>query len=351
MDFGADPMTEPMAVMSWNIKGEVGITDERMERQIEFLDTHTTGIDIHLFQAVNYERTEGGWDGQLGTLLEYFGSRDYHVTHTGDWARELAESTIQPHADIESPHNRCNLIASRWPIERQPLSLRNRGNRKPWNLDYYYSHFPQKLLVGEIDLSNDATVVADELEVWNVAIINGSNWGEEKLNMLETVYSRVGLQTSKTERPILLGGDFNAPKRETASQEIVPHGTGKGKYTNYPDYGDPHYYRDGTGEKEEYTFEQRWKRAEARLFDSDIGSWGMTDAYWAAEQSQKLPSTEDFTHIVHSGTPSRKRLDHILVSDQFEVRRCELWNGHESSVDGLADSDHAPVVARLSIGE
>ena len=341
-------MRDRMIVLIWNVQGEIGIGEDRLNRQLEFLDKHTQNVDLFLFQAVNYEQdSEDEWAGQLGAFLEYFSERGFHVAHTGDWAKELAQSAVQPHADITGSHNRCNLTACRWPIERRPLSLRNRGDRKPRQLDYYYSHFPEKMLVTELEAPLGSSEATDYVDLWNVGIINGANWGEEKLNMLETVYGRIALETSKTSTPVILGGDFNAPKRESADREITPHGRGGNQYTNYPFYGDPHYLRDEDDEVGEYRFDQRWQLAEARLFDLEIGDWGMRDAYWAAEESPQKASTEDYTHVVHSGSPSKKRLDHLLVSEAFQVRTCEIWNGEDGSIDGFAASDHAPVVASI----
>jgi endonuclease/exonuclease/phosphatase family metal-dependent hydrolase len=342
-------MTTTLTAMSWNVQGEIGISESRMQRQLDFLDTHTTDIDLFLLQAVHYESDSSGtWHGQLGTLLDYFSTRGFHVTHTGDWAQELRDSTVQPHANITGSHNRCNLIASRWPVDRRPLSLRNQGDRKPRQLNYYYSHFPEKLLVGQIDLRQAANFPADTVETWNVGIINGANWGEEKLNMLETVYGRIYLQTSKTGTPVLLGGDFNAPKRETASGEIIPHGQNAAKYTHYPFYGEPYCLKE-ENQVGEFRFDQRQQRAEAYLFDQTVSEWHMRDTYWAAETGRKESSIEDFTHTIETATPARKRLDHVLVSEQFDVHRCELWNGIGTTVDGLGPSDHAPVVADVEL--
>lgn len=344
-------MTGTITAMSWNVRGESGVSESRMQRQLDFFENHTGSIDVFLLQAVQYEENSAGvWQGQLGTLLDYFSNRGFEVTHTGDWARDLRNSTVQPHTDIRGSHNRCNLTASRWPVDRRPLTLRNHGNRKPRQLDYYYSHFPEKMLVGQIDLSEAAGFPVDTVETWNVGIINGANWGEEKLNMLETVYGRIYLQTTKTDIPILLGGDFNAPKRETATGEIVPHGQNTPKYTKYPFYGDPYYLQEDD-EVTAFRFDQRWQRAEAQLFDRAVGEWTMRDTYWAAETGRQESSVEDFTHINEAASPSKKRLDHILVSEQFDVHRCELWNGVGSAVNGLGPSDHAPVVTEVAFDE
>lgn len=336
--------------MSWNVQGEVGISDKRMQQQLSFLQAHASDIDLLLFQAVHYERTEDdGWGGQLGILSDYLTKHGYAIVHTADWAEELATSNVQPHTDIVGAHNRCNLIASQWPITRRPLTLRNRGNGKPRGLNYYYSHFPEKMLVAEVDVSTSSKLPADTLELWNVGIINGANWGEEKVNMLETVYARIYLQTTKTDIPVLLSGDFNAPKKEKADRSIVPHGTDESQYTAYPDYGDPHYVREPDGGITELEFKQRRQFAEARLFDPDAGDCGLQDVYWAADESPRKSSVEDYTHIVPSGTPGQKRLDHVLVSQQFEVETCELYNGTLESPDALQASDHASVVTSLRI--
>lgn len=341
-------MTDMFRVMTWNLQGEVGIDESRLQRQLDVLDTHAGDVDCLLFQAVNAEEgSPGDWGGHLGTLIDHLEARGYHVVHTGEWAQELAASTVQPHADITAPHNRCNLTASRWPIERRPLPLRNRGDGKPHGLNYYYVHFPEKLLLGTVDCSGDPDVPVDELQVWNVGIINGAGWGEEKVKMLETVYARIYLETTTTDTPVLLGGDFNAPKHENADGTITPHGANKGQYTRYPFYGDPHYLRGDDDQIDEYRFDRRWQLAERRIFDPEVGEWGMSDAYWAAKESQRASSEDDFTHIVHNATPPAKRLDHLLVSETLEARECELWNGTGGSVDGLDASDHAPVVASL----
>ena len=348
-------MDSGLTVLSWNVNGETAVSGSQLRRQLEFFDSECGDVDVFLFQAVRNEPTDAaGWDEHLSAFIEYFEGepREYHVTHTGDWSQELFESDVQPHAGITSPHNRCNVTVSRWPIERRSLSLRNIGHRKPRGLNYYYSQFPEKILVGEIDTSGDPAVDLDSIEVWNVGIINDSNWGEEKVNMLETVYDRIYLQNKKLDQPLILGGDFNAPQIETSEKEIVPHGGTQ--YTQYPFYGDPNYFQEPDGEMVESTFGQRWRDAEQQLFDSEVGEWEMQDAYLASSSESYEASTVDYTHIVHNGNPSKKRLDHILVSSDFSVGHCGIWNGRRSRVDGMKGgtgykSDHAPVVARVQL--
>lgn len=341
-------MSGSFKILSWNLQGEVGIGEDRLRRQLNFLKNHTDDIDLFLFQAVNSEQGgPGTWRGHLGGLLDHLSSRGYHVVHTGDWAQELASTSVQPHGDISGSHNRCNLTASRWPLERRPLTLRNEAEGYPTRLNYYYSQFPEKILVGSIDLGGIDGSTVDVLESWNVGIINGAGWGEEKLNMLETVYARIYLRTSKSNHPVVLGGDFNAPRRETADGEIVPHGDNRAKMTSYPFYGEPYFFSSSNEAMTEYTYKHRWKRAEALLFDSDIGDWDMRDAYWIANDSRRESITDDYTHEIPSANPSRKRLDHVLVSSEFDVQSCEIWNGLGGSINGFEVSDHAPAVTEV----
>lgn len=335
------------SILSWNVNGEGGISDDKIERQLDFLQEHASDVDVLLFQAVNYERYESkGWEGQLGRFQRFFDQLGHEHVHTADWARELYESEVQPQQDIHGPHDRCNLTASRWPIERKPLSLHEKGPGAPTKLTFYTASFPEKLLVGEIAMPEPfgGTVI----DIWNVGIIHGAGWGEEKLKMLETVYNRIHLHTEKFERPLLLGGDFNAPKREEPGK-ITPHGENKPQYTNHPFYGEPYYFRDSAAGEALFTFRDRWQRAERLIFDPEVGEWDMTDAYWAPDASPGLSSMEDYTHVIDVANPSRKRLDHVLVSDQFSVDRCELWNGEGATPDGLGPSDHVPVFVELRL--
>ncbi|WP_336024680.1 hypothetical protein [Halobellus salinisoli] len=89
-------------------------------------------------------------------------------------------------------------------------------------------------------------------------------------------------------------------------------------------YGHPYYFQEETDETVEHTFGQRWRKAEKQLFDQDVGEWDMRDTYLASPTETYEASTEEYTHIVHNGNPSKKRLDHILVSDHFTANKCEI---------------------------
>ena len=230
-------MVENITVMTWNVHGEVGASAEKIQRQKDFFEEHHENTDLFLLQAVNYEKQGDVWGGQLGEFIQYFhGERGYHYRHTGDWAHELYHSDVQPFHNISAPFNRCSLTVSEWPIDRKPLDLRNRGNGKPIGLNYFYTNFLTGPFVSDVHLPNEETTDTEGLEVWNTSIINGSYWKEEKINALETVYARIYLQNKKTNKKVVLGGDFNAPLKELNKQdstegevEIIPH---SGKIVN-----------------------------------------------------------------------------------------------------------------------
>ena len=348
-------MIENITVMTWSVHGEVGASTEKIQRQKNFFEEHHQNTDLFLLQAVNYEKRNGDWGGQLGELKRYFVKRGYHCIHTGDWAHELYHTDIQPFHNISAPFNRCSLTVSKWPIDRKPLDLRNRGNGKPIGLNYFYTNFLTGPFVSDVHLPNEETTDTEGLEVWNTSIINGSYWKEEKINALETVYARLYLQNKKTNKRLILGGDFNAPLKELNERdserdevEIIPHSGNNYKATNRPFYGNPYQYRESDGESEEFTFSQRWKNAESYIFDSELSDWNMEDAYWTADESERKSSTEDYTHVVN-GNPANKRLDHILASDHFDVKKCKIQNGVDTKKNGFDASDHAPVFAKLKI--
>jgi endonuclease/exonuclease/phosphatase family metal-dependent hydrolase len=349
-------MSENITVMTWNVHGEIGASNEKIRRQTKFFDKYHSDTDLFLLQAVNYDKEEGGWTGQLGKFLQYFGGkRGYYCTHTGDWAYELYNTDIQPYHNINAPFNRCNLTVSKWPIDRQPLDLRNRGNGKPVGLNYFYTNFPTGLLVSDVHHPSKETSDGEGLEVWNTGIIHGAGWKEEKVNALETVYARIYLQNKKTNKDVILGGDFNAPKREMRKEtedgavgEIVPHNSGK-LYYDKPFYGNPYRYQDGDGGTVKFPFKQRWGNAESYIFDSEKSDWDMRDAYWHADESLKRSSSENHSFDFNRDGVDSKRLDHILVDDHFSVVSCEIQNGEHDSANGFDASDHAPVVAELEI--
>lgn len=77
----------------------------------------------------------------------------------------------------------------------------------------------------------------------------------------------------------------------------------------------------------------------------------MDNAYWIFETSTRADSTDDYTQVVSGGSPKHKRVDHVLVSEQFAIDRCTIWNGEFGDPNGFVASDHAPVVATIRIAK
>ena len=340
-------MGNELTVLTWNLNGDAGVSTDRIERQKQFFRDHHHETDLFCLQAVDWTRSD-----HFDELIEFFEEEwCYDVTHTRDWNRQLLGLDVQPYHNINGRFKHCLLTASRWPIERNPLDLKNSGSGKPVGLNYFYTNFPDGLLVSDVRLPNHGTVDSGRLELWNVGIVHGSGWKEEKINALETVYARVFLQNKKTDKRVILGGDFNAPLKETLDGDgeptIVPHDGNRLKAKNRPFYGNPYRYRISNEDSEPFTFSQRWKNAESYIFDPELADWDMRDTYWSAEDGAKKSSMDDHTHVVHNGNPANKRLDHLLADDQFDVKTCEIQNGIETDVNGFDVSDHAPVVSEF----
>ena len=337
-------MTETLTILSWNVQGERIKNRDHLSRQIDFIADHVDAPTVVLLQAVNCEdRDHENWPDRLEFLRGKFSSIGLdHLVHTGDWARELDQSSVQPHQDIS--HNRCQLTASSLPLKRRKLSI-NTGYYEHRPLKHFATVFPEKLLVTRLDLNQaGSTPLPTPLEIWNVGVIYGSGpWGEEKLNLLETIGGRLDVLTSRTDGHFIVGGDFNAPREERSEADMDYHGENKPGYTTTSFYGAPLFLETDDGEYEPWTFNQRWKRAERRIFSPGVDI-GLRDAYWIAEESKRLQSTVDYSHVVPSGSPSKKRLDHVLVSDNLDVTACTYL---QQALDaGL--SDHAPVVAHIA---
>lgn len=63
-------MTIAIDTLSWNVQGEIGISDMRRQNQLDFLEKQTTDINLFLLQAVNYVKdTNDEWRGKLASFL------------------------------------------------------------------------------------------------------------------------------------------------------------------------------------------------------------------------------------------------------------------------------------------
>lgn len=129
----------------------------------------------------------------------------------------------------------------------------------------------------------------------------GTDGGEEKVKILETVYERIR-KTART--PCLLAGDFNAPKAERADGTIVPW---------QPDDTDAD--------------SDRWTAAETNLL-SGFDSEGMVDVF----RQQHGYGEVDVVDTSHR----TRRFDHLIASEELAPTACRY------DADGHDCSDHAP---------
>ena len=348
-------MTEDIAAMTWNLNGEGGTASNTSKAQIDFLNNHHEDTDIFHLQAVDYAQDRSQEPSHFQKLEHYFHQRNYHITSTRDWNRQLHNTDIQPFQNIGSPLKRCKITASKWEVDRNPLDLREMKDRNPDKLNYFYANFPSSILITDIHHPSHTVTENEGLQAWNTGVIYGRGWKEEKINVLETIYAQIYLQNDQTDKKVILGGDFNAPKKETPKEagdkvtgEIVPHDSGR-FYYDKPFYGNPYRYQDGEGSTKQFPFKQRWGNAESYIFDSAKSDWDMKDAYWHADNSAKQSAAEDYTHDFHQENVGNKRLDHLLADSHFNVKSCKVQNGINTDANGLGPSDHAPVKATLEI--
>lgn len=348
-------MSEEITAMTWNLQGEGGTSQDTSQAQIDFLDKHHQDTDLFLLQAVDYAQDHSQEPSHFQKLEHYFHKRGYSITSTRDWNQQLHNTDIQPFQNIGSPLKRCKITASRWDVNRKQLDLREMVERKPKKINYFYANFPTSILITDIDHPSHPITEDQNLQAWNTGVIYGNFWKEEKPNVLETIYAQIYLQNDQTNKKVVLGGDFNAPKEEHKDSEgriqIDPHKAKGREYTNEPFYGDPYRYQTSDEETEstELTFTQRYRNAERYIFDPEFTKWDMRDVYWHADNSSEQSSANDYTHKFYQDGIDHKRLDHILADKHFNINYCEIQNGLNGSANGLEPSDHAPVKTTLEI--
>jgi len=282
-----------MRVVSWNVDQSAN-SNGRIDRQLE-----TIGIldpDLLLLQEVRYSGAND-WLQHWRDGLEALGLST--IEHSCDWAAELNEATYPPHSDIDHNNGHLTATSGAWALERVEHTIRDYADRHDWT--HYPTHFPEKLLVTELETPNQG------IEVWNVRAVPGSEYGEEKIKILETVYKRL---TTAGRRTRLLAGDFNAPKDELPDGQLLSFGHDKAP-----------------------TIRDRWVAAERNILQG-LGHLGIVDAFRSQHGYGELD--------VPDTSWRDKRFDHLLVSEELLVVDC--WYDH--SVEG---SDHAPLVADIEL--
>lgn len=300
-----------MRVMSWNVQGVFADRpyDEKIARQVDFIDSLDPSPDVVLLQEVSTVRPEL-WRSLLRDEAGYEG-----IVDTLDWAEELGESNIPPHDDIG--HSNGNLTAVRDPGSIE--LVRPRIRECPYDdddLKHFGTNFPEKILVSTFQ-GRDI-----ELELWNVRAVPGNSWGEEKLKIFETVYNRL---ITEGRRPRVLAGDFNSPADELADGQAVPFG----------------YDKDGE-------IWRRYVNAELNILKG-LGKLGMIDVFRAQHGYGSL-DVLDVSHATRTDDPLEVpetevegvRFDHVIASEELNPTDCDY------ELAGYEYSDHAPIIADFS---
>lgn len=289
-----------MRVMAWNVNGAFPPqgSEDKIRNQLDYIKEEAESPDILMLNEVTTERRDL-WREQLQKYLGYL-----DVVDTLDWAAELRDSDVPPHHDIG--HSNGNLIAVHEDSPAEGLSRRQptitEGQYEDAELKHWSTNFPEKILPAELELPN--TTVG----LWSVRTVPGSMYGEEKVKILENTYNRI--RTAKYDAQIL-AGDLNSPKAELTDGTVVPWGF-----------------------ERESGLRERWIGAELDVL-TGLAEEGMVDAFRDVHGYDDV-STEDVSF-------ESKRFDHILASESLSPENCYYDHG------GLEYSDHAPVVAKLSL--
>lgn len=287
-----------MKLMVWNVQGAVPPNGsiQRIQNQLEFIETNAGLPELVLLNEVTTVQRER-WQKGLRDL-------GYEVEDTLDWAAELRKSTVPPHQDFN--HTNGNLIALHDTSDAQNLTRQNPSIRYgPWEdavLKDWSTNFPEKIL--------NATITLDEsrLNLWNIRAIPGSQWGEEKIKILENVYNRI---KKSAHHPTILAGDFNSPKAELADGTVVPWGLDR-----------------------EAFIRDRWIEAELDILQG-VEELGLVDVFRAQHGYDDL-DVEDVSF-------ETRRFDYLFASKDLNPSDCRY------DPDGYECSDHAPILAEFEL--
>ena len=181
------------------------------------------------------------------------------------WRALLVEAGFEvlSTADILRGRKYCNLIASRWPIERiRGLRFRNAAERE--------TSYPAKYLAVHIGVPRGG------LELHVAHVPPGSSVGIGKVIALEAIHRRI---VRATQRPIILCGDFNTPKHETRDGRIET-------------WGSRHRER------------ERWERAELGIL-CGLQTLGLRDVYRGLHGYRPQPASWTFRNV-------GRRYDHVF---------------------------------------
>jgi endonuclease/exonuclease/phosphatase family metal-dependent hydrolase len=288
-------MTAPGArFFWWNLQGPGA---ERMRRQLELIRR------------------------ELDPLPDVLAFAEVLASSADALREELPDYTvIAPDGDLH-PKKRRSALAIRGDAEALPTAERFQVPERHHIPEARgFRIWPRSIVSARTELAGQP------VEVHAVHIPNGSSNGWVKIDHLWAL--RYGLERST--RPQIVGSDLNAPQGERDG-EIVTFGQERdGSFSDTLKTDPP------------YTLERPWSsrpwdEGERAVLEGLPRELDMADAY--RELDAEAPG---FTWGPRGGDPDR-RLDHVFVSRQLQLRSCEhleRWRGEELS-------DHVAVLASI----
>ena len=173
-----------------------------------------------------------------------------------------------------------------------------------------FSRRPLKLLEGHLEVPNSELVLSTNvghpempIEFHCIHIPNGSDHGWEKIESFEGVYEGLAM---KSDIPRVLCGDFNSPKEELPTGEIIP-------------------WRNT---------DERWANGELSVI-SGLAEFDLDDVY------RRLHGYPPTSFRWYTGNGTGRRFDHIFASHSLRPNGCDYIQGWR--LDGL--SDHSAIEA------
>lgn len=266
----------------------------RIDKQLELIEARRP--DVLMLQEVRYG-ADDKWLQHWIKMLDELGLGE--IEHTCDWACALGNSNVPPHSDIGHDNGHVTAVNSDWKLDRREPTIR--AEVKSNNVGNFDTHFPEKLLITELETSSLS------IDLWNIRAVPGNGWGEEKIKILEMVYRRLNQEAKATR---IVAGDFNTPKTELADGQAIPFGQHNSE------------------------FGQRKIKAELQILKG-LGHLGLRDVFREKHGYGDLDVVEC--------SWQDKRFDHMFATSELVLSHCAYDQA------GLGPSDHAPLIVDFEI--